>query len=178
SRRAKSGHLIRKPETSSKRNGRARLRQQFDFAPPTPRKKWSTREDQAGTSVISIFLEYRLDASSPKAVEFFQQLLGRRNAPREIVVDRLQIARFVVAAGIEPASPCQSLFRKRQRRFRDLHCPMLRDRGSETELRHVVAQFLAFHGAPALDQLPSGVERGFVIQKSDPVGRHCRDPAP
>ena len=104
-------------------------------------RDWSM---QGGGTIVqyAIFLEHRLDASPPDAMKFFQQLLGRRDAARDIVLDRMQIAALVLAAGVQPPTPRKSLARERERGLRKVQHVAPRDRGGETELRHVVTKFL------------------------------------
>src|SRR5262252_7105859 len=64
---------------------------------------------------IRIFLEHRVDAAVPGAVEFFQELFGGRNTARDIFLNRAQIASLVLAASVQPPAPRKSLLRQRHR---------------------------------------------------------------
>ena len=56
------------------------------------------------SSLIGVFGEDRHHAAVPRAVEFLQQFLGRRDAARDEFLQRPQVARFVVAVGVEPGA--------------------------------------------------------------------------
>src|SRR5262245_26583243 len=120
---------------------------------------------------VCIFFEHRLDAALPAAVEFLQELLGWRNAPRDIILDRQQITALVVAGGIQSSPPREPLARKRERRLRNFKRALPGDRGGEPELGHVIAKLLPLVGGPILDQAPGCVERGVIVEQPGP---ECR----
>src|SRR5215468_1275373 len=60
---------------------------------------------------IRIFGKDRLDAPVPSAVKLLQELFGRRDTARDVFLDRAQIASLVLAASVQPPTPCKSLLR-------------------------------------------------------------------
>src|SRR5271166_1778544 len=98
---------------------------------------------------------------------FAEELLRGGEAARDIVPDRREIAPLVAAAAIEPATPCEPLLRERQGRLGEIEHAPPRDTCGEALLRHVIAQGLARLRAPALHQIPGGIERNVIIEKAD-----------
>src|SRR5262245_31429486 len=120
---------------------------------------------------VCIFLEHRPDATLPAAIEFLQELLGRRNATHDIILNRMQIAALVVAGGIQSPPPREPLACKRKRRLRNFKRAVPGDRGGESELGHVITKLLPLLGGPILDQVPGRLERVVVVEQPGPVRR-------
>src|SRR3954447_16195597 len=86
-----------------------------------------------GDTSVRVFPEHRPHAALPGAVEFIQQLLGRRNTARDVFLDRLQVSAFVVAAGVKPLAARESLLRQRERGLRQLQDVTACNRRGETK---------------------------------------------
>src|ERR1035437_4372642 len=114
----------------------------------TPLRKYS----------VGIFLESRLDRAVPVAMEFLEQFLRRRDAARNALFERAQIARLVAAVAVEIFAARQPARGKAQRLLRQREHIAAADLGGKAEPGHVVAQLLPFLGAPAFDHIPAGVE--------------------
>src|SRR5665811_2096817 len=112
----------------------------------TPLRKYS----------VGIFLENRLDRAVPVAMEFLQQFLRRRDAARNALLQRAQLARLVAAVAVEIFAARQPARGKAQRLLRQREHIAAADFGLESELGHVVAQLLPFSRTPTLDQIPAG----------------------
>src|ERR1043165_9718906 len=69
------------------------------------------REGKAARS-IRVFVEHRLDRFLPRPVVLLQQFLRRRDAARDELLQRPQIARLVAPVVIEPRPPLQAGFRQ------------------------------------------------------------------
>src|SRR6266481_1024811 len=80
---------------------------------------------------IRIFLEHRVDAAVPGAVEFFQELFGGRNTARDVFLNRAQIASLVLAASVQPPTPRKSLLRQRHRCLGEMQHVVPRDPSRE-----------------------------------------------
>ena len=77
------------------------------------------------------------------AVEFLQQFLRRRDAARDALFERAQIARLVAAVAVEMLAARQAARGEPQRLLRQRQHVAVADFGPEAAHRHVVAQFLA-----------------------------------
>src|SRR6185436_16447712 len=93
-----------------------------------------------GDTSVCVFPEHRPHAALPGAVEFIQQLFGRRNTARDVFLDRLQVSAFVVAPRVKPPASREPLLRKRKRDLRQLQNVTACDRRGEAKLRHIVTQ--------------------------------------
>src|SRR2546428_1842763 len=127
---------------------------------------------------ICIFRIHRINRPAPRTVELPQQFLGRRLAALGQVLERLEIACLVGAIGVEPLAPSKPDASERQRFARNRQQIAAADRGAEAQSWHLVAQLLALFGAPALGEIPRGVEAGVVIEQTNPECRPRRQPSP
>src|SRR5262245_5065948 len=62
-------------------------------------------------SSVGVFVEHRLDRALPRPVILLEQLLGRRDAAREELLQRPQITGLVAPVVVEPRTPLQAGFR-------------------------------------------------------------------
>ena len=95
-------------------------------------------------TIQQAYLENRIHRAAPRPVEFLQQFLGRRDAARDDLFERPQIARLVAAVAIEPlarapARCAQASARLLRQIVSTLRLPIC---GLEAEPRHVIAQLL------------------------------------
>src|SRR5262249_50580303 len=120
---------------------------------------------------IRVFGEHRLDRTAPWAVEFLQQLLGRRHPAFDIVLNRLEVPGLVALIPIEALAPRQALARQFQTVARDLVRAAPGNARLEAGARHLIAQLLTLLGGPALDHVPRGFERIVVVEQADPQRR-------
>src|SRR5579883_221903 len=109
---------------------------------------------------------------------FLQEFLGRRDPTRNELLQRPQVACLVVAITVEPLSALQTPLGERERRLRKLANAATPDGRLESELRHLVAQPLAFLRAPVFDQIPGGIEHIVIVEQADPKRRQRRQPSP
>src|SRR5579859_6874230 len=96
----------------------------------------------------------RFDRPVPGAVEFVQQILGRSFAPREPLIQNIEIAALVAAGCVEPVAAGQTGAGHFETIGGKLANAAAADFGGEAKLRHLVAQLLALRGAPVLDHVP------------------------
>ena len=85
----------RSPSTSSRRSTICRRRH---------------RRRSRRAALVRVFVEHRLDRAVPRPVVLLQQLLGRRDAARDDLLQRPQIARLVAAVAVEPLAPRAARF--------------------------------------------------------------------
>src|SRR5262249_5926627 len=81
---------------------------------------------------IRLFFDHGVAAAAPGAVEFFQELFGRRDTARDIFLNRAQIACLVLAAIIQPSTPRKSLLRQSNRRLSEVQHVVPCDPSGET----------------------------------------------
>src|SRR5215472_9168142 len=106
-------------------NSRRRIAHLVHVGPRSGKKALMNQES------ICVFLEYWFDAVPPGTVEFLQELFGRRNPARDVLLKRTQIRPFVFAAGVQPAAPREPLLRQRNRHLRQVQDFVTRDRGAK-----------------------------------------------
>src|ERR1041385_9503471 len=69
---------------------------------------------------VGVFLEHRLARAAPRAVILREQLLGRRGAARDDLLQRLEIARLVAPIAVEEAAPLEPGLRHSEAILREL----------------------------------------------------------
>src|SRR5450759_624495 len=111
--------------------------------------------DRSATASIHILLENRLDRAIPRAVEFLQQFLRRRDAAGDRFLERAQIARLVAAVAVEILAAGEPMCGEPQRLLRQREHVAAADFRLEAEFGHVVAQLLPLLRAPILDHVPA-----------------------
>src|ERR1700688_5254665 len=93
--------------------------------------------------LIRIFFKNRRDRAFPRAVEFLQQFLCRRDAARNALFERTQVSSLVAAIAVEVPAARQPARGEPQRLLRQCEHIAAANLRVEAELRHVVAQPLA-----------------------------------
>src|SRR5215208_5695051 len=88
-------------------------------------------------SSVRILAEHRLDRPIPGAVEFFQQLLRRRDASRDEIIERHQIARLVAPFTVEPLAARQARTRERKALLGEVEHRAVADRRAKTLARDI-----------------------------------------
>src|SRR3954447_26125895 len=89
---------------------------------------------------VGLLFERRFDRAAPRPFVLFDQLLGRRHAARDDLVEGVEIAPLIAAADVEACAPRQALMREHQAIARQGAHAAATDRRLEAELRHLVAQ--------------------------------------
>src|SRR5580700_5051533 len=118
-------------------------------AMPTAAAKRSRRRGGSTGSIsrlIRLFRVDRIDRAGPRPAKFFQQLLRRRGAARELVLQYVEVARLILAADVEMPAPNETGAGKRKNLVRDRQRRAAAQRGGEALFRHRVAQCLALAG--------------------------------
>src|SRR5580698_4103899 len=92
--------------------GQSNYSQHADVESALRLRRWTFRREQISVSVFGI---NRIDRTAPRAVVFLQQLLRRRGAVRQTILQHFQVARLVAAADIEMLAPRQPGARQLER---------------------------------------------------------------
>src|ERR1700688_1526379 len=120
---------------------------------------------------IGLFGINRIDRAAPRTVEFFKQLLRRRDAARQTAIQHVEVACLVLAVAVETPAPRHAGAGELENIRCDRKDGAAANDGGKTLSRYVVAKFLAIRGAPVLDQMPCRIERRIVIENADPKRR-------
>src|SRR5690606_19766127 len=112
-------------------------------------------------------------------VELVEQTLGGHFAARDYFLERLEKARFAVAARVETRARDQALAGNLDHLARQIdQLAAARNRCVERKPGDGTAQRLALVDRPMLDQLPCGIERRAIVEEADPQRRQRTDSIP
>src|SRR5262245_1459592 len=120
---------------------------------------------------ISLVGVNRIDRTAPLAVIFVEQVLRRRAASRDALVERIEIARLVLAGAVEALAPLQPGASELQDFHREVAHRAAGNDGAKRQFRHRIAETLPFVGIPRLDQIPSRIQRNLVVENTGPKSR-------
>src|SRR5690606_13988044 len=102
---------------------------------------------------------------------FAEEPLGWRLAARDDLLQRGKVHGLVGAVAVEALPPGEAAAGKRVDLASNLTDRPVAERRRQRRLRDRIAKPLPLRLAPVLDELPRAVERGLVVEKSDPERR-------
>src|SRR3954451_17190887 len=91
---------------------------------------------------VGVFLENRIDRTAPRAGILRQQLLRRRGAARDTLLQRFEIARLVASIAVEKPAPLQAGLGQSETLLGKLAHRSSTDRRLQRLRRHIVTQLL------------------------------------
>src|ERR1700722_6563034 len=113
---------------------------------------------------VRVFGINRIDRAAPRAMVFRQQLLGRRGAARQAILQHFEVARLVAAVDVAMLAARQPGARPFEGVGGELEHGAAANFGGEALPRHGVAEVLPLVGGPVLDQVPRRVEARVVVK--------------